>query len=208
LPPAAARARSRGSGVQTLRALGLFARRKPLGALGAVIVGALLVMALFAEQIAPYGYDDTIRGARMRPPSTAHWLGTDNLSRDMWSRIVYGARVSVTVGFATVALAVVLATTIGVSSGVLRRRVRPGGPARGRRVALVSVSRHRAVGHGGPRSRAPQRRALTRHHHRGRELARDPRGHDRDRAGDVRRSGAGAGLRAHTDLGAATSCPT
>jgi peptide/nickel transport system permease protein len=115
--PAAARARSRGSGVQTLRALGLFARRKPLGALGALIVGALLVMALFSEQIAPYGYDDTIRGARMRPPSTAHWLGTDNLSRDMWSRIVYGARVSVTVGFATVALAVVLATTIGVSSG-------------------------------------------------------------------------------------------
>jgi peptide/nickel transport system permease protein len=115
--PAAARARSRGGGVQTLRALGLFARRKPLGALGAVIVGALLVMALFAEQIAPYGYDDTIRGARMRPPSTAHWLGTDNLSRDMWSRIVYGARVSVTVGFATVALAVVLATAIGVSSG-------------------------------------------------------------------------------------------
>jgi peptide/nickel transport system permease protein len=115
--PAAARARSRGGGVQALRALGLFARRKPLGALGAVIVGALLVMALFAEQIAPYGYDDTIRGARMRPPSTAHWLGTDNLSRDMWSRIVYGARVSVTVGFATVALAVVLATTIGVSSG-------------------------------------------------------------------------------------------
>jgi len=115
--PAAASARSRGGGVQTLRALGLFARRKPLGALGAVIVGALLVMALFAEQIAPYGYDDTIRGARMRPPSTAHWLGTDNLSRDMWSRIVYGARVSVTVGFATVALAVVLATTIGVSSG-------------------------------------------------------------------------------------------
>ena len=115
--PAAARGRSRGGSLETLRALGLFARRKPLGALGAVIVGALLVMALFAEQIAPYGYDDTIRGARMRPPSTAHWLGTDNLSRDMWSRIVYGARVSVTVGFATVALAVVLATTIGVSSG-------------------------------------------------------------------------------------------
>ena len=117
IAPAAARARSRSGGLDTLRALGLFARRKPLGALGAVIVGALLVMALFAEQIAPYGYDDTIRGARMRPPSTAHWLGTDNLSRDMWSRIVYGARVSVTVGFATVALAVVLATTIGVSSG-------------------------------------------------------------------------------------------
>jgi peptide/nickel transport system permease protein len=53
----------------------------------------------------------------MRPPSTAHWLGTDNLSRDMWSRVVYGARVSVTVGFATIGLAVLLATAVGVSSG-------------------------------------------------------------------------------------------
>jgi peptide/nickel transport system permease protein len=78
---------------------------------------AMLVMAAFAERIAPYGYDDTIRGARMKPPSAAHWLGTDNLSRDMWSRIVYGARVSITVGFATIGLAVILATTIGVSSG-------------------------------------------------------------------------------------------
>src|SRR3989442_7053076 len=101
----------------TLRAVGRFARRKPLGALGALIVVAMLVMAAFAERIAPYGYDDTIRGARMQPPSAAHWLGTDNLSRDMWSRIVYGARVSATVGFATVALAVTLATAIGVSSG-------------------------------------------------------------------------------------------
>jgi len=80
-------------------------------------VVALLVMAVFAERIAPYGYDETIRGARMRAPEAAHWLGTDNLSRDMWSRIVYGARVSITVGFATVGLAVLLATTIGVSSG-------------------------------------------------------------------------------------------
>ena len=74
-------------------------------------------MALFAERLAPYDYDETIRGARMKPPSAAHWLGTDNLSRDMWSRIVYGARVSVTVGVATVGLAVLLATAVGVSSG-------------------------------------------------------------------------------------------
>src|SRR5215468_943517 len=88
-------------GLAWLTVLGRFARRKPLGALGGLIVVALLVMAVFAEQIAPYGYDQTIRGARMKPPSAAHWLGTDNLSRDMWSRIVYGARVSITVGFAT-----------------------------------------------------------------------------------------------------------
>jgi len=104
-------------GADTLRVLGTFVRRKPLGAIGAVIVVALLVMAVFAERIAPYGYDETIRGARMRAPSGAHWLGTDNLSRDMWSRIVYGARVSMTVGFATIGLAVLLATTVGVSSG-------------------------------------------------------------------------------------------
>jgi peptide/nickel transport system permease protein len=102
---------------RVLLALGRFARRKPLGAIGGVIVVAMLVMAVFAERIAPYGYDDTIRGARMTPPGTAHWLGTDNLSRDIWSRIVYGARVSITVGFATVGLATLLAAAIGVSSG-------------------------------------------------------------------------------------------
>jgi peptide/nickel transport system permease protein len=100
-----------------LGAVGRFARRKPLGALGALIVVVMLVMAAFAEWIAPYDYDETVRGARMKAPSAAHWLGTDNLSRDMWSRVVYGARVSITVGFATIGLAIVLATVIGVSSG-------------------------------------------------------------------------------------------
>ena len=111
-----ARGRSWRGSVDTLRMLGRFARRKPLGAIGAVIVVALLVMAVFAEQIAPYKYDETVRGARMKPPSAAHWLGTDNLSRDMWSRIVYGARVSITMGFLTITLATLLATTIGVTS--------------------------------------------------------------------------------------------
>ena len=96
--------------------LGRFARHKPLGAVGGLIVLAMLVMALFAEQIAPYKYDETVRGARMKPPSAAHWLGTDNLSRDMWSRIVYGARVSITMGFLTITLATLLATAIGVTS--------------------------------------------------------------------------------------------
>jgi peptide/nickel transport system permease protein len=77
---------------------------------------AMLVMAVFAERIGPYGSDETVRGARVKPPSAAHWLGTDNLSRDMWSRIVYGARVSITVGFLTIGLAMLLATAIGVSS--------------------------------------------------------------------------------------------
>ena len=115
--PAATLPRARVNGLDALQALAKFARRKPLGAIGAIIVVALLVMAVFAERIAPYGYDETIRGARMQSPSMTYWLGTDNLSRDIWSRIVYGARVSITVGFATVGLAVLLATTVGVSSG-------------------------------------------------------------------------------------------
>jgi peptide/nickel transport system permease protein len=107
----------RGAFVRTLVALGLFARRKPLGAIGAVIVVAMLVMAVFAERIAPWSYDDTVSGSRMKPPGLSHWLGTDNLSRDIWSRIVYGARVSITVGFATIASGTLIATIIGVSSG-------------------------------------------------------------------------------------------
>ena len=91
-----------------------FCRRKPLGAIGAVIILVLLVMAVFADRIAPYSYDESV--ARMKPPSARFWMGTDNLGRDIWSRVVYGARISVTVGFATVALATLLATVIGVSS--------------------------------------------------------------------------------------------
>ncbi len=100
-----------------LRLLWLFCRRKPLGAVGGLIVLLLLVMAAAAHWIAPYQYDETIRGARMKPPSAQFWMGTDNLGRDMFSRVVYGAQVSVTVGFGAVLLATFLATTVGVTSG-------------------------------------------------------------------------------------------
>ncbi|HYR63088.1 MAG TPA: ABC transporter permease [Actinomycetota bacterium] len=94
-----------------------FCRQKPLGAIGAVIVLALIVMAVFADRIAPYAYDESV--ARMKPPSVKYWMGTDNLGRDIWSRVVFGARISVTVGFSTVLVATVLATLIGVSSAYL-----------------------------------------------------------------------------------------
>jgi len=109
-------ARRGGGPRRWLLTLARLARRKPLGAIGGVIVVAMLLMAVFAERIAPYGYDESVRGARMKAPGAAHWLGTDNLSRDIWSRIVYGARVEITVGFFTVALALVVASAIGVSS--------------------------------------------------------------------------------------------
>jgi peptide/nickel transport system permease protein len=105
-----------------LLALGRFVRRKPLGALGALIVLALLVMAGFAEWIAPYAYDQQISGARLKPPGREFLLGTDNVSRDIFSRIVYGARVSVTVGFVTVLLGNLIAAAIGITSGYFRGR--------------------------------------------------------------------------------------
>jgi peptide/nickel transport system permease protein len=107
--------RLRASVRSTLR----FCWRKPLGAIGGILVVALLVLAVFADRIAPYSYDQSIRGARMKAPSAQFWMGTDNLSRDVWSRVVYGARISVTVGFATVGLATLMAAAIGVSSAYL-----------------------------------------------------------------------------------------
>src|SRR5213592_3081617 len=101
---------------RALRAVVQFCRHKPLGALGGFLVLVMLVMALGAPWIAHYDYDYSITGSRMKAPSPQFWFGTDNLSRDLWSRVVYGARVSVTVGFATIALAIVVATAIGVSS--------------------------------------------------------------------------------------------
>ena len=100
-----------------IAALGHFCREKPLGAFGGLIVLGMLVMAVGADWIAPYSYEMTVPGARMQPPSAKFWMGGDNIGRDIWSRIVFGARVSVTVGFGAVALATVLATLIGVSSG-------------------------------------------------------------------------------------------
>ena len=100
-----------------LRALWLFCRKKPLGALGGAIVLAMILMAVLAPWIARYSYDETIRGARMKPPGAQFWMGTDNLGRDMWSRVVYGARISVTVGFGAVLIAQALAACIGITSG-------------------------------------------------------------------------------------------
>ena len=94
-----------------------FCQRKPLGAAGGLIVVGLVLLALFADRIAPYDFDETIAGARMRPPSARFWMGTDNLGRDVWTRVVFGARVSMTVGFGAVLLGTALATVIGVTSG-------------------------------------------------------------------------------------------
>jgi peptide/nickel transport system permease protein len=92
-------------------------KEKPLGAFGGVIVLGLLLCALLAPWIATYPYDQTNVRNRLKPPSSQFYFGTDNLGRDIFSRIVYGARVSVTVGFGAVSIGICLATIIGVGSG-------------------------------------------------------------------------------------------
>ena len=100
-------------GVALLR----FARAKPLGALGGSFVAFMLVLALFADVIAPYDYNKRNLRERLKPPSLQHIMGTDNLGRDVFTRVVYGARVSVSVGFGGIGMGILLASLVGITSG-------------------------------------------------------------------------------------------
>jgi peptide/nickel transport system permease protein len=75
-----------------------FVKEKPLGTVGAVIVMLLLFVGIFADLLAPYGYNETFVGGKLDAPSATFWMGTDNVGRDLLSRIIFGARVSMFVG--------------------------------------------------------------------------------------------------------------
>jgi peptide/nickel transport system permease protein len=112
------------AGMQTLsKGLWRLVREKPLGAFGGMLVLVLMLCAIFAHWIAPYPYDETNVRQRLKPPGAQFYLGTDNLGRDVFSRIVYGARISVTVGFGAVTLSLLLATILGVTSGYFGGKV-------------------------------------------------------------------------------------
>jgi peptide/nickel transport system permease protein len=91
-------------------------RRKPLGTLGGVIVLAMLLAAVFADVLTPYGFAQTSLRERFIVASRDHWLGTDQLGRDVLTRILYGARISLYVGFGAVAVGSLLATALGIVS--------------------------------------------------------------------------------------------
>jgi peptide/nickel transport system permease protein len=104
-----------GGGRRLLRGLGRFLRRKPLGAAGAALLLLIVLAAVFAPLIAPYDPAENIAGARLKGPSAVHWMGTDAQARDLFSRVIYGARLSLTVGL----LSVVLGTTAGAALGII-----------------------------------------------------------------------------------------
>ena len=94
-------------------------KEKPLGTVGAVIVLMLLLTGIFADFIAPYGYNEIWVGGKLDAPSASSWLGTDHLGRDLLSRIIHGARVSMYVGLAVSAMSTVISAVIGLISGYL-----------------------------------------------------------------------------------------
>jgi peptide/nickel transport system permease protein len=102
-----------GQGYRTLRAL----LRNPLTVAGLVIILALLLTAAFAPWIAPY---DPLQGeltARLLPPSAAHWMGTDELGRDIFSRVVHGARITLFIVLLVAIISAPLGLIIGAISG-------------------------------------------------------------------------------------------
>ncbi len=99
-----------------LATIGRFSRRNPLGAAGAVVIIVMLLVAAFADFIAPY---DPVANAfdRMhQPPGLENWLGTDQFGRDVFSRIVYGARTALLVGFASSFFGAFVGLVLGVAS--------------------------------------------------------------------------------------------
>ena len=97
-------------------ALITFCRRRPLGAIGAGIVVAMLLVAVFAPSLAPYDPVAVDFGAMLSPPGGKHWLGTDAFGRDVLSRLIYGSRTALLVGFGSALLGATAGAVLGVGS--------------------------------------------------------------------------------------------
>ena len=94
-------------------------RQKPLGIASGIVILILILLAVFADVLAPYPFDQLNLADRLQGPSARHLLGTDQLGRDLLSRLLFGARISLVVGLAATTLNVVVATLIGGTSGFL-----------------------------------------------------------------------------------------
>ncbi len=87
------------------------------GLIGGVAVALMLLTGVLAPLIAPHGYSNQSLLQRLQPPSPAHWLGTDGFGRDVLSRVIWGSRVSLQIGFLATALALVVGTALGSAAG-------------------------------------------------------------------------------------------
>jgi len=100
-----------------------FSRRRPLGAIGAAVVVLMIAVALTATLIAPYDPLAVDFGAMLAAPSAAHWLGTDAYGRDVLSRLVYGSRTALIVGFGAALVGATAGAVLGVGSAYFGGRI-------------------------------------------------------------------------------------
>jgi peptide/nickel transport system permease protein len=99
-----------------LGTLAAFSKANPLGAIGGLIVIAMVIMAFFAPYLTSYDPTANDFGAMLTAPDAAHWLGTDQFGRDLLSRIIYGARTALLVGFVSSFIGCFLGLILGVAS--------------------------------------------------------------------------------------------
>ncbi|MFC1897684.1 ABC transporter permease, partial [Chloroflexota bacterium] len=94
-------------------------KEKPLGTIGGIIVLLLFGIGIFADMLAPHDPNLLVLADRLLPPSPQHLFGTDNLGRDLLSRIILGARISMTVGLSAATLYTIVAVSLGTPTGYI-----------------------------------------------------------------------------------------
>lgn len=92
-------------------------RKNKLALIGSIIVIFFILLAVFAPVIAPQGINEQMLSKRLQAPSSEHWFGTDDFGRDIYSRVIYGARISLWVGFLAVMGSIVVGCLLGVVAG-------------------------------------------------------------------------------------------
>ncbi|MBT5107885.1 MAG: ABC transporter permease [Rhodospirillaceae bacterium] len=92
------------------------ARRQPLGVAGALLVLTIVSLAVFADQIAPHDSELIDFNAMLTPPDDVYWLGTDQFGRDLWTRLMYGARTALFIGFIGAFVGATTGLVLGVAS--------------------------------------------------------------------------------------------
>ena len=107
------------SGNSLLQGLLRFTRNKPLGAIMGIIIVLVVLMSVFANVISPYHPLDTNPIMAREPPDREHWMGYDEVGRDVLSRVIFGSRISLIVGITSVVFGTVLGSLWGLASGYL-----------------------------------------------------------------------------------------
>lgn len=100
-----------------------FVQRKPMGAMGAFIIIVMVLMALLADVIAPYDAYELRIDRQFVEPGSEFWFGTDEYGRDLFTRVLYGSRTSLLVGFLAVALGTTTGSVLGLVSGYFGGRI-------------------------------------------------------------------------------------